>query len=235
MTTDIDAFQTSSSTGSGRPLLEAFSLLISLTTLDIAGAVLHRRSARLQTLRLRLLAPRGLRPDLVRLRLRHSFACKGLGHEVSKCQRRSKSDPGADVVTRHRRVHIVAAGVEALDRPVVLIEDFPVRPGHEAPAGPKVARLQLDRIKGRPLDGPKAGVRLVSGIALVCVIPSALTGDRLCPGAPGDGGNALGHLHELVPRALAGIEDRLIGVPNTVAEKIGTQILPDVLDGVQFG
>jgi hypothetical protein len=69
----------------------------------------------------------------------------------------------------------------------------------------------------------------------MALIPTPLSRDRLCPGTPGDGGDALGHLHELVPRALARIEDRFVGAPNTVTEKIGTKKFPDVLHGVQLG
>jgi hypothetical protein len=65
---------------------------------------------------------------------------------------------------------IVAAGVEAMNRPVVLIEDFTVRSDHKASARPEVARFELDRVEGRPLDRPKAGVGRMSGIALECVI-----------------------------------------------------------------
>jgi hypothetical protein len=99
-----------------------------------------------------------------------ALARERLGREVAERQCGSERDPGADVVARQRRVHIVAAGVEAQDRPVVLIQDFPARSGQEAPAGPEVARLRLDRIEGRPLDRPEAGVGRVRGIALVCVV-----------------------------------------------------------------
>ena len=61
------------------------------------------------------------------------------------------------------------------------------------------------------------------------------SGDQFCPWSPGDGCNAIRHLHQLVPGIAACVEDLVVGIPNAVAEKVGSQELPDILNGVQLG
>lgn len=53
------------------------------------------------------------------------------------------------------------------------------------------------------------------------LIPTALSTDCSGPGATGDGGETLGHVHQRVPSIAAGIHDSLVAVPNAVAEEIG--------------
>jgi hypothetical protein len=66
------------------------------------------------------------------------------------------------------------------------------------------------------------------------LIPGALFGDRFGPSAAGEGGDALGHLHKFVPGITTPIENGLVGVPDTVAEKVAAQELPDIFDWVQL-
>ena len=66
------------------------------------------------------------------------------------------------------------------------------------------------------------------------VIPSALSGHWFCPGASGEGGDPLGHLHQLVPGVATCLDDGVIAVPDTVTEEVAAHELPDVFHGVQF-
>src|SRR3982074_1857719 len=63
-------------------------------------------------------------------------------------------------------------------------------------------------------------------------IPAILRVDP-CPGAVSDGIDALRVANEEVPSILAGGDDCLVAVPNTLAELIAAQIVPDVLHRVQ--
>ena len=64
------------------------------------------------------------------------------------------------------------------------------------------------------------------------VIPAILRVDP-CPGAVSDGIDALRVANEEVPSILAGGDDCLVAVPNTLAELIAAQIVPDVLHRVE--
>ena len=44
----------------------------------------------------------------------------------------------------------------------------------------------------------------------------------------------MGFCHEGVPGIATGVEDRLVGVPDAVAEKVAAQIVPYVFDRVQL-
>ena len=44
----------------------------------------------------------------------------------------------------------------------------------------------------------------------------------------------MGHLNEFVPSVATSLDDVVIGFPHAMAEKVGAQELPDVLDWVQF-
>jgi hypothetical protein len=65
------------------------------------------------------------------------------------------------------------------------------------------------------------------------VIPAALKIDP-CPGAAGHGLNALRIADEEVPSILAGGDDGLIGVPDTPAELVAAEIVPDIFHWVEF-
>jgi len=56
------------------------------------------------------------------------------------------------------------------------------------------------------------------------VIPAALSADRFGPGATGDGGQALGRAHQLVPGIAAGTHDGVVAVPHAMAEEVGPQV-----------
>jgi hypothetical protein len=64
------------------------------------------------------------------------------------------------------------------------------------------------------------------------LIPAILRVDP-CPGAVSDGIDALRVANEEVPSILAGGDDCLVAVPNTLAELIAAQIVPDVLHRVE--
>src|ERR1700678_1180800 len=64
-------------------------------------------------------------------------------------------------------------------------------------------------------------------------IPTGLIGD-LCPWPFGHGSDGFDILDECVPCRAAGLDDLLVCVPHDVAEIVATQVLPDVLDWVQF-
>jgi len=66
------------------------------------------------------------------------------------------------------------------------------------------------------------------------LIPAVLNLDR-CPYARGDGTDARWIGHQRVPGVFAGVLDCLVAVPDAQAELVAAQILPDVLDRVQFG
>ena len=66
------------------------------------------------------------------------------------------------------------------------------------------------------------------------IIPSASSGDRFCPGAPCDGGEALGRVHQPVPSVAARLHDGLVAVPDAVAQEVGAQVGPDLLDRVRL-
>jgi len=67
---------------------------------------------------------------------------------------------------------------------------------------------------------------------LVCLIPDALSADCSGPGATGDGGEALGHVHQRVSSVAAGVHDGVVAVPNAVAEKVGAQVGPNLFHRV---
>jgi len=50
----------------------------------------------------------------------------------------------------------------------------------------------------------------------------------------GDGIDALGVVHEEVPSILAGLHDGLVAVPEASAELVAAQIVPDILERVEF-
>ena len=60
------------------------------------------------------------------------------------------------------------------------------------------------------------------------VIPVALSGHRLGPVASGERGDPVGHSHELVPAVTTCVDDRLVAVPDAVAEIIAAHEFPDV-------
>ena len=64
------------------------------------------------------------------------------------------------------------------------------------------------------------------------LIPTALSGHRFCPLALGDGSEAVGHLHQPVPGLGACVHDCIVALPNTVAEKVASQELPDIFHRV---
>ena len=65
-------------------------------------------------------------------------------------------------------------------------------------------------------------------IAMWLVIPVALSGHRLGPVASGERGDPVGHSHELVPAVTTCVDDRLVAVPDAVAEIIAAHEFPDV-------
>src|SRR5271166_2825320 len=65
------------------------------------------------------------------------------------------------------------------------------------------------------------------------VIPTALKIDP-CPGATGDGIDALRISDEELPSVLAGGDDGFIAVPDKPAEFVAAEIVPDVLHRIEF-
>lgn len=51
----------------------------------------------------------------------------------------------------------------------------------------------------------------------IYVIPAVLSGHRFCPRSSGEGRDAFGHLHQLVPGATTCLDDGVVAVPDTVA------------------
>ena len=49
------------------------------------------------------------------------------------------------------------------------------------------------------------------------LIPAVLSGHRFCPRSSGEGRDAFGHLHQLVPGATTCLDDGVVAVPDTVA------------------
>ena len=50
----------------------------------------------------------------------------------------------------------------------------------------------------------------------------------------GDGGEALWRAHQLVPGVAAGIHDGLVAVPDASAELVAAQVVPNILERVEF-
>src|SRR5271157_6201558 len=65
------------------------------------------------------------------------------------------------------------------------------------------------------------------------LIPTALKIDP-CPGATGDGIDALRISDEELPSVLAGGDDGFIAVPDKPAEFVAAEIVPDVLHRIEF-
>ena len=104
-------------------------------------------------------------------------------------------------------------------------------------AGVEPERIYEDLASGRHDARPGLAAclkALQSGNTLVLwnfsirasLIPSASFDDRCGPGAMGDGGEALGRVHQFVPSVAAGIHDGVVAVPDAVAEKVGAQVGP---------
>jgi hypothetical protein len=72
------------------------------------------------------------------------------------------------------------------------------------------------------------------GSALLGLIPAALAGDRFGPLAAGDGGDPIGHGHQRVPGLAASVDDRGVVRPDPQAELVLPQIVPEILDRVEF-
>ena len=99
---------------------------------------------------------------------------------------------------------------------------------------------QSERNAGRGDDGLTTAEReelnrmrrenrlLESVVQPVGIIPVALSGHRLGPVASGEGGDPVGHSHELVPAVTTCVDDRLVAVPDAVAEIIAAHEFPDV-------
>src|ERR1035437_4772645 len=66
------------------------------------------------------------------------------------------------------------------------------------------------------------------------VIPAVLTTDR-CPLACSDWPYPIWVFYQEPPGLSASLDDRIVTVPDEVAELVGAQILPDVFHRVQFG
>jgi len=94
--------------------------------------------------------------------------------------------------------------------------------------GPELRRFVLQQHH----QGQVTVERLTAQLRAMGLIPVALSGHRFCPLAPGNGSDAVWHLHQLVPRLGACVHDRIVALPDTVAEKIAAQELPDIFDRV---
>lgn len=89
------------------------------------------------------------------------------------------------------------------------------------------------RVWDRRLNAAYAALqRVVDAAQRDPLIPDALSSDCFGPGAPGDGGDALWRAHQFVPSITAGTHDGVVVVPNTVAEKVGPQVGPDLFHWV---
>src|SRR3954471_15089664 len=102
-------------------------------------------------------------------------------------------------------------------------------PHHRPAAGTSDARLPNSRENSIGSQLAHLGLHEFSGL-----IPSASSGDRFCPGAPCDGGEALGRVHQPVPSVAARLHDGLVAVPDAVAQEVGAQVGPDLLDCVSM-
>ena len=77
-----------------------------------------------------------------------------------------------------------------------------------------------------------ASVR-VRPLRRVDVIPSALNLD-LCPRAGADRGYDFGLRHKGFPGIAAGVDNFVVGFPDTVAQEVAAQIIPNIFHGVEF-
>ena len=89
-----------------------------------------------------------------------------------------------------------------------------------------VSWVTASRAHGRHSD--PSGVGNVACPNQSRLIPVALSGHRLGPVASGERGDPVGHSHELVPAVTTCVDDRLVAVPDAVAEIIAAHEFPDV-------
>ena len=80
--------------------------------------------------------------------------------------------------------------------------------------------LLLDFLSGqadRSLRPTQESAFAPSSIGRTALIPAVLSGHRFCPRSSGEGRDAFGHLHQLVPGATTCLDDGVVAVPDTVA------------------
>jgi len=71
-------------------------------------------------------------------------------------------------------------------------------------------------------------------LAKMVLIPAALSDDR-CPFACRDRRDADSVGDEPIPRVAASLDDVVVTLPDSSAELVAAEILPDVLDRIEFG
>src|ERR1700733_12902738 len=76
--------------------------------------------------------------------------------------------------------------------------------------------------------------RLESVMKPPALIPEALCTDCFCPIALNDRADAFWQSHQCVPGIAARIDDRLIVLEHLVAQEILPEILPGILDWIEF-
>src|SRR5882757_11296291 len=90
--------------------------------------------------------------------------------DVAEGQRGPERDAGAGIVTAHDAGHVVAGGIEPVDRVTIGVKRARVCVGLDSGIGAEIADHHLDRIKWSMLDRSDAGVRSMQRIALKPVV-----------------------------------------------------------------
>src|SRR5450756_1693726 len=85
--------------------------------------------------------------------------------KVTERQCRSERDAGPGIGATHDRVHVVAAGVEARDRPTILANHRAVDVGVEADGRAEIRHAQTHGIEWWRGDRRDAGIRNLIGVA----------------------------------------------------------------------
>ena len=119
-------------------------------------------------------------------------------------------------------------------RPLLPKKYSPIRPntgdGNQSVYLASVSREVFQTvIAGLPLD-----YELLMRGGANSLIPAALSADR-CPFSGGDRSDAYLVGHKPIPSVAAGLDDVLVATPDASAELVGAEILPDVLDRIEFG
>ena len=89
----------------------------------------------------------------------YGVACR----DVSEDHGVGDAGAGSEVVAAHDGGGAVAGGIQAVDRPVVVVDHLRVLVGQEATAGADITRHDLDCVVRGLVDGAEAGCTLWLG------------------------------------------------------------------------
>src|SRR5229473_1255083 len=95
--------------------------------------------------------------------------------DIAECQGGTERDAGSRIIPVHDRTHVVAAGIEALDRRAVRSQDPRMLVRLEAYCRAQIRRKDPKRKERRALDRRDTGIGRAAGVAEVALIDRAAT------------------------------------------------------------